>query len=103
VDLTLKANLKVNVDFIYGLPGETEEDINLSIKLMKDLANIGARIHAHSFIPLPQTPYAKEPTERINDIYKNETKKLISKGLAFGDWKKQEKLGIKISRYLRKT
>ncbi|UCD01552.1 MAG: TIGR04013 family B12-binding domain/radical SAM domain-containing protein [Promethearchaeota archaeon] len=103
VDITLKSNLKVNVDFIYGLPGETEDDINLSIKMMKALANKGAKIHAHSFIPLPQTPYAKEPTEHINDIYKNETRKLIAKGLAFGNWKKQEKLSIKISQYMRKT
>ena len=102
VDLTLKKNLKINVDFIFGLPGESDEDINLTIQMMKELSNKGARVHAHSFIPLPQTPFAKKPVKRIKEIYKNEIKSLISKGLAFGGWKKQEILAIKIANYLKK-
>jgi B12-binding domain/radical SAM domain protein len=102
VEITLENNLKVNVDFIFGLPGEIEEDINLTISMMRDLSNNGARVHAHSFIPLPQTPFAKAPVNRIKDLYKKEITKLISKGLAFGDWKKQEKLAIKIANYMKK-
>ncbi|TFF86234.1 MAG: TIGR04013 family B12-binding domain/radical SAM domain-containing protein, partial [Promethearchaeota archaeon] len=34
VDLTIDAGLKINVDFIFGLPNELEEDVNLTIKLM---------------------------------------------------------------------
>ena len=102
VDLALNNNLKMNVDFIFGLPGEKEEDINLTIKMMKKLAESGARIHAHSFIPLPQTPFAKVPVNRIKNLYKKEIKSLISKGLAFGDWKKQERLAIKIADYTKK-
>ncbi len=102
VDLAIKHNLKINVDYIFGLPGEIEEDINLTIKMMKELADRGARVHAHSFIPLPQTPFAKAPVKRIKDIYKKEIQSLISKGLAFGDWKKQERLAIEIAKYLKK-
>ncbi|KKL81143.1 hypothetical protein LCGC14_1997700 [marine sediment metagenome] len=101
VELTIKSNLKINVDIIFGLPGENEKDVKLTIKMMKDLANMGARIHAHSFIPLPQTPYAKFSISRVNQLFKKEIKNLISKGLAFGDWKKQERLAIKVSQYLR--
>ena len=101
VEITLNSNLNINVDFIFGLPDEKEEDINLSLNLMKELVEKGAKIHAHSFIPLPQTPFAKNPISRINSLYVKETKKLVSKGLAFGYWKKQERLAIKISRYLR--
>jgi len=101
VDLTLENNLKINVDFIFGLPGESDEDIKLTIKLMKDLTNRGARLHAHSFIPLPQTPFAKVPVNKVKDIYKKEIKMLISKGFAFGDWQKQEKLAIKIAKYMK--
>ena len=89
------------MDFIFGLPGENEEDIKLTIKLMRDLTNKGARLHAHSFIPLPQTPYAKVPVNRLEDIYKKEIKMLISKGSAFGDWQKQERLAIKIAKYMK--
>jgi B12-binding domain/radical SAM domain protein len=102
VELTLKNNLKINVDFIFGLPGEKDEEARLTVKLMKDLSEIGARIHAHTFIPLPQTPFARKPAKRISGIYKKEIKQLISQGLAFGNWKKQEKFAMKIANYLKK-
>ena len=101
VNLTLKNDLKINVDFIFGLPGESEEDIKLTIGMMKELSNKGARIHAHSFIPLPQTPFSNAQVTRIKDVYKKEIKSLISKGSAFGDWEKQERLAIKIAEYLK--
>ncbi|MFX1426169.1 MAG: TIGR04013 family B12-binding domain/radical SAM domain-containing protein [Promethearchaeota archaeon] len=101
VDLTLKNNLKINVDFIFGLPGETNEDIELTIEMMKKLSSRGARIHAHSFIPLPQTPFSKKPAKRVNRGYKKEISNLIAKGQAFGNWGNQEKLAIRIANYLR--
>jgi len=101
VNLALKSKLKVNVDFIFGLPGEIEEDIELTIKMMRNLSELGARIHAHSFIPLPQTPFAKQPVKHLNEAYKKTIKNLISKGSAFGDWNKQERIAIKIAQYLK--
>ncbi len=101
VKLTLKSKLKANVDFIFGLPGETNTDIKLTIKVMNDLTELGARIHTHSFIPLPQTPFAKEPVKKINEDFQKVIKNLTSKGCAFGDWKKQERLAIKIAKYLK--
>ncbi|MEE9379136.1 MAG: TIGR04013 family B12-binding domain/radical SAM domain-containing protein [Candidatus Lokiarchaeia archaeon] len=101
VDLTLKNDLKINVDFIFGLPGEREEDIKLTMGMMKELSTKGARIHAHSFIPLPQTPFSNAQVTRIEEVYKKEIKSLISKGSAFGDWEKQERLAIKIAGYLK--
>ena len=71
--------------------------------MMKDLAKIGARIHAHFFIPLPQTPFARVPISRMNQITKKEVNNLVSKGLAFGDWKKQERLALKISQYFKNS
>jgi B12-binding domain/radical SAM domain protein len=101
VELTVESGLKAYVDFIFGLPGESEEDIYFTIKMMKDLSIKGAKIHAHSFMPLPQTPFSKVSVKRTNEIYKNEITGLISKGLAFGNWEKQERLAVKISKYLR--
>ncbi|KKN19764.1 hypothetical protein LCGC14_0942540 [marine sediment metagenome] len=101
VELTIKNNLEINVDFIFGLPGEKTEDINLTIKMMKELAAKGARIHAHAFIPLPQTPFSKKPVTKISGIYKKEIQNLISQGLAFGSWRNQEILASKIAEYLK--
>jgi B12-binding domain/radical SAM domain protein len=102
VDLTIKYSLKVNVDFIFSLPGENEEDVRLTVQMMKELAEKGARIHAHSFIPLPQTPFGKESAKKINNIYRKEIKMLISQGVAFGNWREQEKLSLKIANYQKK-
>ena len=101
VELTIENNLKINVDFIFGLPGEDDKDVELTIEMMKELSEKGARIHAHSFIPLPQTPFSRESASRITGAYKKEVKNLISKGLAFGNWQEQEKLAIKIAKYLK--
>ncbi len=103
VELTLTLKLKINVDFIFGLPEETENDVLSTIEMMKDLAKIGARIHAHFFIPLPQTPFARVHLSRMNQMAKKEVNNLISKGLAFGDWKKQEILALKVSQYFKNS
>lgn len=101
VKLTSKAGLKANVDFIFGLPGETEEDIKHTIKVMSDLVKMGARIHAHTFMPLPQTPFAKAPAGRINKIIRRMIRELIPKGVVYGDWRDQEKIAKKIAKYLK--
>jgi B12-binding domain/radical SAM domain protein len=101
VELTLSKKLKANVDFIFGLPGETKEDKRLTINMMKDLSNKGARIHTHSFIPLPHTPFAKKNVVKIDKEVKEAINELTSKGNAFGEWKKQEKLAMKIEKYFK--
>ncbi|WP_038056836.1 TIGR04013 family B12-binding domain/radical SAM domain-containing protein [Thermodesulfobacterium hydrogeniphilum] len=100
VKLTIKAGLKAKVDFIFGLPGETEEDVKKTIKVIKDLTQMGAIIHAHTFMPLPQTPFAYEKPGKIDKELFRVINKLLGKGLLFGDWQKQEKLSEKISEYL---
>ncbi|MFX0071466.1 MAG: TIGR04013 family B12-binding domain/radical SAM domain-containing protein [Candidatus Hermodarchaeota archaeon] len=101
VELTLNSKLKANVDFIFGLPGETHEDIDLTIFMVKKLSKMGARIHTHFFLPLPQTPFAKQKVDRIDNKFKKVIDKLTSSGNAFGEWKSQEKLAIKLSKYLK--
>ncbi len=101
VKLTLKAGLKANVDFIFGLPGETEEDAEQTIKVMKELAEMGARIHAHTFMPLPQTPFAKAPAGRVSGKLRKAINSLICKGKVYGAWERQEKIAEMIERYMR--
>ena len=101
VKLTLKAKLRANVDFIFGLPHETTEDIKLTINVMEDLAKMGARIHAHSFMPLPMTPFAREPARRLDERIQESLKSSILGSSVFGEWKKQEELALKIARFLQ--
>ena len=80
------------MDFIFGLPQEDECDIQLTIKVMSDLVRMGARIHAHTFMPLPQTPFAKSPAGQVPADIKKMLRELIKKGVVFGNWVKQESI-----------
>jgi B12-binding domain/radical SAM domain protein len=66
VSLTRKYGFKIIVDFIFGLPGENSADLRESLKVMEEIVRLGARIHAHLFAPLPQTPFSKEQPGRID-------------------------------------
>ena len=101
VEISIDVGLKINVDFIFGLPNENEDDIKKTIEMMEIITKKGGKVHTHAFIPLPQTPFALKKATPINEKLKEVINDLNSRGLAFGEWKKQEKLAIKISQYLR--
>jgi len=91
----------VDVDYIFGLPGEGEEDIEETIAHMVKVASMGARVHAHVFLPLPGTPFAFEAPGRITPNLRRELFKLLGRGLVYGQWARQELLASEIDR-LRK-
>lgn len=99
VKLAIKHKIKPNVDFIFGLPDENDEDIDETVKVIEDLADMGARIHCHTFMPLPQTPFAKSEVKPINKKYIKAINKLIHKGVVFGEWDKQEKIAFRLYEY----
>lgn len=99
--LTVGAGLAAYVDFIFGLPGEEEEDIRLSLAAMHDLAKIGARVHAHTFMPLPGTAFAGAPAGKVAPHLRREMEMLIARGHAFGEWQRQQQEAERIAAYLR--
>ena len=102
VKLILKSGFKVNVDFIFGLPNETEEDTKLTVRLIKELADMGARIHAHTFMPLVGTPFKDKPPGKISPKLRRELEKLISAGKLYGQWQAQELIAKRIDELRRK-
>jgi len=92
VHLILKAGLEVSVDFIFGLPGETDGDRKLSIDMMDELSSVGAKIHSHTFIPLPGTPLAESEAGMIDKDLARYLSRLANKGLQFGQWQRQQKM-----------
>jgi B12-binding domain/radical SAM domain protein len=101
VSITLKHGFKAYVDFMFGLPGETDADMDETIAVMRELAAMGAKIHAHTFMPLPRTGFASEEPGRVSSRLLPELKKLLAGKAAFGAWREQERQAQRIAAYMR--
>ncbi len=91
------AGFKVNVDFIFGLPDENENDLKETFKFIDSLVTLGAKIHAHYFLPLPSTPYGLKEPKPIGANVIKKLEELTGKGLVFGAWKKQVEISNSLS------
>lgn len=100
VDILHRGGFVANVDFICGLPGETEEDARLSVEMIENLAARGAKINVHSFMPLPQTRYEKEMYGKLRQSYIDLIRRLTPQNVVYGDWVQQGALARKMHRYL---
>lgn len=89
VDNCATVGLKANVDFIFGMPGESDRDVEDTIELCQDLARAGARIHTHTFMPLPGTPWSHQPPGTVPPRLRRAIEKLTAAGRAYGNWEQQ--------------
>ena len=64
-----KLGLKVAAYFVLGLPGETREDMELTISYARELAKVGVdEVNFGLFIPLPGTPLWEPSKDKIKDL-----------------------------------
>ncbi len=91
VRLTRQHGLTPVVDFIFGLPGECEEDERATLELIHELADLGASIRGHTFTPLPQTPFAGAPAGRVSPKVRAVLGQLHREGRVTGLWWRQER------------
>lgn len=87
--LILKKGFMANVDFMFGLPGETEDDEDDSISFMTELCALGAKVHGHTFMPLAGTPFAKHPPVSLSTKTIKTLERLTGMGVQYGSWKAQ--------------
>lgn len=71
---------KIIVDFIFGLPDETEADLKETFSLMDEVVGRGARIHPHIFAPLPQTAFADREPGRLSPEVNSALNRIRSRG-----------------------
>lgn len=101
INLALEAGFKVNVDFIFGMPGETKNEEKETIRFIEKLVKIkNIRIHGHTFLPLPGTPWEKEKAGEISPYLREFLMFLRKNGKEYGDWEEQEQMGKLLSNYL---
>ncbi len=98
VEAAVSAGFRAEVDYIFGLPGETEEDIDATIEHMREAINLGGRVHAHAFMPLPGTPYSFAPPGKVPEKVRRFLIKYAGRGAVYGQWEEQEKLAEGIAR-----
>jgi len=68
-ELALDYSLVPQVDLIFGLPMETEEDQRMTLDLVRWIAAKGGKVRAHLFTPLPGTPLATaRPAPLAEDV-----------------------------------
>jgi B12-binding domain/radical SAM domain protein len=89
VRLGVAEGFRINVDMIFGMPGENRTDVDASLRLAGELADLGARIHAHTFMPLPGTPWRDAPAGDVDPATIREVDRLSQRGALYGHWQRQ--------------
>ncbi len=90
VKLITRMGLRAEVDFIFGLPGETDEDAEETVSVMEKIIEMGGVIHAHYFMPLPGTPLGGCDPQPIHPRVLRFLHRMLGKGRVYGQWEKQE-------------
>jgi B12-binding domain/radical SAM domain protein len=91
VECCLEHEIIPAVDFIFGLPTETEEDQEKSLDLVRWICKKGGTVRAHYLTPLPGTPYASAVPAEVSDGIRRELGKLALGGKLTGYWEKHRK------------
>lgn len=91
VECCLEHKIVPAVDFIFGLPTETEEDQEKSLELVRWICEKGGTVRAHYMTPLPGTPYASAVPSEVSDRVRKELGKLALGGKLTGYWEKHRK------------
>lgn len=89
VRVAIEHGFRPNVDFLFGLPGEEPSDVEATVAFMRSLAERGARVHGHTFMPLPGTPLKDAPAGVVAEPVRRELGLLEAQGRAYGQWKAQ--------------
>lgn len=96
VKLAVKHGFKPNVDFLYGMPGESCNDAKLTRQLAQTLVDLGARIHSHTFMPLPGTPLKSAKAGTVDIQTQKYLHHLESNGKAYGPWQNHMQIAQKL-------
>jgi B12-binding domain/radical SAM domain protein len=97
VRLGIAEGFRINVDMIFGMPGESPADAAASLQLARELADLGARIHSHVFMPLPGTPWRDARPGDVDPETIREVSRLAQRGALYGHWQKQREHAARLA------
>ncbi|MFW9843796.1 MAG: TIGR04013 family B12-binding domain/radical SAM domain-containing protein [Candidatus Thorarchaeota archaeon] len=90
IRIALDTGFIPHVDMIFGLPGETKEELHDSVKLCYDLVEMGAKTHGHVFMPLPGSAFENMPPGRLDSESRRLLGELSRRKDMTGSWSTQE-------------
>jgi B12-binding domain/radical SAM domain protein len=102
VRVAIAAGFRPDVDFLFGLPGEGGAEAARSMAFAQRLSELGARIHAHTFLPLPGTPWRGAAPGSLDDATRSGLARLAGSGAAHGQWRSQEELAQRLVPLVRR-
>lgn len=91
INILISEGFQPIVDFIFGLPGASEQDEMESINIVEYLVKESAIIRAHVFMPLPGTAFKNETYGRVPVKIRKKLGLLTKEGKIEGNWATQEK------------
>lgn len=97
VALCLEHGFVPHVDYLFGMPGETPEDVDATLAQMDRLVEAGAKVHGHTFMPLPGTPFRRAAPGALTPEVRLRLKNLASQGSLYGQWEQQEQTAREIA------
>ncbi len=98
VEVLNRYGFQADVDIILGLPFEDDEDVEATLRLCRTLVEkFRARIHLHTFMPLPGTPFEGLRARPLPPRVVKEYSRLVGAGRAYGYWLRQAEVSKMIS------
>jgi B12-binding domain/radical SAM domain protein len=91
VALCVEHGFVPHVDFLFGLPGEEPADVEATLRCMDALVARGAKVHGHTFLPLPGTPFRRAAAGALGAATRQRLRQLASRGQLYGQWEQQER------------
>ncbi|MFO7837298.1 MAG: TIGR04013 family B12-binding domain/radical SAM domain-containing protein [Candidatus Thorarchaeota archaeon] len=86
-----------HVDMIFGLPGESQDDARRSLETCHTIVNMGGKIHAHVFMPLPGSEFEYMSPGKLDSHIRAELGELARKGVLTGSWYQQEQIAQRLA------
>ena len=88
VEKCLQHSFMPVVDFIFGLPGETEDEQLDTLRLIQWITGKEGKVHSHYFMPLPGTEFEKSTPAPLSVQVEKTMGKLALLGKTTGVWSK---------------
>ncbi len=102
IELFDSYDFEVTLDFLFGLPEESEDDLKVTLEFMEKVLKLyKVNIRAHHFIPLPMTPYESSEPKDLPKWFTTRLADLAKSGRVKGYWHRQREEGKRVWKAIR--